>query len=289
MPQIKRCCVFAHYDPDDLLDPYVIAYLRALSPHVDKTVLVSTSQLSAESQLELSHMGVQTICRKNIGYDFYSWKVGIESIDLDQYDELLQINDSCYAPLFEFDEVFAHMNKIKCDFWGITKSYYFSKHLQSYFVCYRKPVIGDVIFRQFWQSLEEIHNKRQLIKTYEAGIGKLLRLNGFHMETYFKLTIFEYIRTLPRNIRQKMRATKNLNPYKYLRHIALSNPTAHYYQEMLDRKIPVIKVGLIRGQPCSSPLIDLHGIESINHDTLELIEAHQARSGSSHSPSVADT
>ena len=42
---LKRCCVFAHFDQQNIVDPYVLEYLDALIPLVDKLVFVSTSRV----------------------------------------------------------------------------------------------------------------------------------------------------------------------------------------------------------------------------------------------------
>ena len=278
---LMRCCVFAHFDQQDIVDPYVLGYLDALIPLVDKLVFVSTSQLNQSDLERLFQRGIDVICRENFGYDFYSWKVGLDALNLDDYDEFLQVNDSCYAPLFDLDAIFETMEKSDCDFWCMTQSYFYNRHAQSYFVCYKSAALNNPAFRQFWKDLAPIEDKKQLIVAYEVGISRILIRERLKMESYFKVSLGSYLRVLPRNLKLKISVTRNFNPYKYLRAMLLSNPPFHFYQEMLAQKVPLIKISLIKGIPFSTPPTNLLSVDGINFATIRLIYNHQKRIGSS--------
>jgi hypothetical protein len=279
---MRRCCVFAHFDPDGALDPYVLHYLSALKPFVQKLIFISTSKLGDEDIARVEQLGATVICRENIGYDFYSWKVGIGHLDLSEYDELLQANDSCYAPIFDFKSLFETMEKESCDFWGITKSRTYGTHLQSYFVCYRKSVIQSPVFKNFWENLRATNDKDTLVKRYEVGISRLLMDNGFTMVQYFTLSFFTWLKTFPRLLKLKFVDTpRNLNPYKYLRNLLLyTDPTFYYYQEMLKKEVPLIKVSLLKGVKRQMPATNLTRIQGIDLELVKLIRGHQIRTGS---------
>ena len=279
---MKRACVFVHYDKGNCIDPYVYGYLKAIKPFVDELIFVTTALISNEDRVGVETLGAVVICRENIGYDFYSWKVGIASIDLSAFDELLQINDSCYAPLFNFSHIFEKMDKVDCDFWGITKSYEISTHLQSFFVCYRKSVLENKEFQKFWINLDVIPDKMELIKSYEIGLSQLLLKNGFKMESFFKTPFKSYCIKFPRNFVRRVLGVKQMirNPYQYIRGFFVSNPTHYYYQEMLKQKIPLIKIELIRDNPLRMPIENLRLVSGINKELLEQVVDHQLRVGS---------
>src|SRR5215469_3391609 len=93
---MKRIAVVAHYDVDGLIDPYLARLLSQLAKACERIVLVTTS--GAEDTNGILPGNVEVIERPNIGYDFCSFRRGIEDIEsLEQYDQLLVLNDSFYC------------------------------------------------------------------------------------------------------------------------------------------------------------------------------------------------
>jgi lipopolysaccharide biosynthesis protein len=276
---IKRCCIFAHYDKQGELDPYVILYLKALLPFVSRLIFVSTCQLSIENLEKLGAIGVEASTRNNIGYDFFSWKEALSTVDLSEYDELLQVNDSCYAPLFDISSMFEKMSASTSDFWGISQSFHKRRHLQSYFVCYRKQVISGDVFKGFWDNLKIVGSKDAIVNRYEIGISQLLLKAGYSMDCYFNISVSTYFNRLPKILSQKLPIKKNLNPYKYFRGLLVSNPTFYHYEEMLAQKVPTIKVSLISDSKCRVTSMNLRKLPSVNILTIEAIQNHQKRLG----------
>jgi Rhamnan synthesis protein F len=275
----RRCCIFAHYDRDSIVDEYVLRYIQSLQPFITDLVFVSTSALDKKSQDELARLGATVICRDNSGYDFYSWKVALDNINLENYDEILQVNDSCYGPLYDFKQVFETMEDSSCDFWGITKCYRHATHIQSYFVCYRHQVIQSEAFRRFWDNISMIEDKLELIEKYEVGLSKSLLDAGFRMSTFLRLSASQYLRAIPRTMAFKLKTEGNLNPYKFLRNLVTANPTFFCYPEMLENRVPVIKASLIRKDPYQLPHVNLYSLPSIDSRTLDSIRNHQLRMG----------
>ena len=209
----------------------------------------------------------------------YWSRVIISNVDLNEVDELLQVNDSCYAPLFDFQRVFDEMDKSKCDFWGMTKSYHIRQHLQSFFVCYRKPVIESATFRKFWSSLNPLSSKDEIVRQHEIGISQALLKSGFEMDHYFKLQPVNYIRRLPGVLAVKFPGRKNFNPYKYVRGMLVSNPTFYHYDEMLKQKVPLLKVGLVQNTRIPIKPANLNSVPGIDLKVVRMIKDHQTRLG----------
>lgn len=180
---MKRACVFAHYDKDNIVDEYVYYYLKELLTVVQKLIFVSVSDILSSDIEKLQKLNIDVIKRENIGYDFYSYKVGLKSLELENFDELIICNDSVYGPLFPLESVFEKM-KEKKDVWGITESNEIYRHLQSYFIVYTKEVFLSKYFQDFWKNLEIIEDKNEIIKKYEVGFSKLLLENNFILNSY---------------------------------------------------------------------------------------------------------
>ena len=144
--KIKRACVFSHFDKHNNVDEYVYYYLQSLLSVAKKIIFVTVVDISINDINKLEKLGIEVIKRKNVGYDFYSYKIGIDTLNLAQFDELIICNDSVYGPITPIETVFETMAPLKCDFWGITGNSTISYHIQSYFIVYRKDILNSLIF-----------------------------------------------------------------------------------------------------------------------------------------------
>ena len=95
---MTRLAVMAHYDPRGEVAPHVRRQVEALAEAVDDLVIVSTAELSDASRVWLEKHG-RVLPRANYGYDFFSYKTGLESTPLGGYDEVVVCNDTYVGPL----------------------------------------------------------------------------------------------------------------------------------------------------------------------------------------------
>lgn len=185
---MKRAVIFAHYDKDRIVDGYVIYYLKALKEISDEIVFVSCNKISDRSGLE--GLVSKVIDEEHGEYDFGSYKRGYLYLKdkLNNFDELVFVNDSCYGPFYPLKNVFERMETKDCDFWGITKNNYGYRkllfigkrpHIQSYFMVFKKNVFTSDIFNDFMQKITSKKNKREIIREYEIGLSELLIKNGY--------------------------------------------------------------------------------------------------------------
>ena len=197
---MKRAVVFAHYDKDAIIDNYVIYYVENLKKVADIIIFVSSNNLSEEekSKLNVSHI----ISEQHNEYDFGSYKRGFFYLKdnnlLNDIDELIFANDSCYAPLFPFEEMFEKMENEQCDFWGVTKNKYGPRrdettgecvsvvrpHVQSYFLAFKPQVFNSECFIDFLNNVKHEDDKADIIMKYEIGLSELLAKNEFSHKTY---------------------------------------------------------------------------------------------------------
>lgn len=182
----KTLCVLAHFDRDGVVDDYVVSYLQALDELGCETVFVSTAEnLNDESIRKIMPFCSKFIIKQNIGYDFASWRTGLEAVGgLSAYDRLIIANDSVYGPLQDLREVFAEMEGRNTAFWGITDSLKYGRHLQSYFLVYNKPVLQSEIFGEFWRKLPDYRHKYVVIIQGEVGLSRRLVAAGFDFSAY---------------------------------------------------------------------------------------------------------
>ena len=180
---MKRITLFAHYDRDGIIDDYVIYYLRGLKRVADRILFVSDSDLREGEAAKLEGLAELVSARPHSEYDFGSWKRGFAHLnfDLADWDELILANDSCYAPIYPFEDAFERMSKTACDFWGPTaneKNGEFD-HISSYFLVLRQPILQDKEFLSFWTRIEPQPAVIDVIVKYEIGLSKLLVATGY--------------------------------------------------------------------------------------------------------------
>lgn len=229
---MRRLGILAHYDHQNEIKPYVRYFLRALRPHCERLVLVSTSKLGPETLETLDEICNQTELRENVGFDFGMWQHALARTSFADFDEILLTNSSVFGPLWPLSRVFDRMANEDCDFWGITDNYELHWHLQSYFLCFRKKVLESEVFAKFWSGLLPYRDKWQTIMSYELGLSQLL---------------------LEANLRAKaLVPCASIFPKGPLRHLfrhKRRNPTCRHPLRVVRGGSPFVKVELLRDNP----------------------------------------
>lgn len=248
---MKRAIVCVHYDRDGLIDPYVLHLLESLRPHADRLVFVSAA--AREDQLDR----VRSICdvafsRENVGYDFMSWKSGLAHIgNIDAYDEITFVNDSIYGPLFDIGPLFKQAESIDCQFWGLVTNNEVTPHIQSFFFTFRRQMVADGAFTRFWDGVEILDDKQEIIRRYEIGMTEFVRSAGYRIFSFFdqrKLSLAQRLMALPLNgtILRKSRA---MTLKFFIKNSRAYNPTHVYWRTLLEFGVPFIKIELLRTNP----------------------------------------
>jgi hypothetical protein len=179
-----RLAVMAHYDPRGFVGPHVRRQVEALASSVTDLVIVTTADLQTDARAFLESAG-RLIERANYGYDFFSYKVGIDSVKLDDYTEVTLCNDTYVGPLTDYPTIFEAMARQPVDFWGLTEADRISHHVQSFFVTFRPWVVESSAFRHFWENMTPLSHRGQVIRRYEVGMSTDLYDAGFASAAYF--------------------------------------------------------------------------------------------------------
>ena len=239
----RKLCIFAHFDRDGMVDDYVLNYLRALMTAGVETIFCSTAQGLPKDDIEKLRPFCRTvIVRRNIGYDFASYRTGLEQAgELSRYDAVILANDSAYGPLCDLTEMFASMENEGADFWSITDSHEFAHHLQSYFLVFNKAVVTSSVFKEFWCVFPNYSHKLAVIAKGEIGLSKLLAGSGFKMSA-----LCETARILKENP-----DSADLQGTRYIFFRPPFVNQAHYDWKLLVERYgcPFIKIELLRDNP----------------------------------------
>ena len=216
----RRVALFAGHDVEGVLDDYVVAYVEELSRHSDVYYLCD-GYLEPAELAKLDGLATGAWAIRHGAYDFGSYSLLAEQLigwDLiEEYDELLLVNDSCYL-LRPLQDVFESMDRRKCDWWGLqaTKGLaltaaspgnaftepiplprvrdellegyehepVYDFHIGSYFLAYRRPVLQDHGFRRLLGSVHRQRSKLAIIEKYEIGLTHYLIGHGFAFDTH---------------------------------------------------------------------------------------------------------
>tara|TARA_R110002033_G_scaffold9971_2_gene32723 strand:- start:51291 stop:52736 length:1446 start_codon:yes stop_codon:yes gene_type:complete len=182
----EKLCLFSHFDIDNIIDEYVLFFIKELYFLGYDIVFVTTSENMKINELKkLENYIVHGIVRKNIGYDFISWKIGLSKIDnYFNYQQILNVNDSIFFPINNPRPMFEEMKKRKVDFWGINKSIYYEEFIESFFIVFNKNIIVSVFFNKFWNDCKIYLKKSEVIREYELKLLKLVKENYFKTSSY---------------------------------------------------------------------------------------------------------
>ena len=182
----KRICLFAGYDFEGKIDDYVIYYCSELSKISDVYYYGDFEAKKGELD-KLKKYVKGAYAKRHKKYDFGSWQELVNEIGLKkirEYDELIIANDSCFGPLFSFEDVFKEMNKRDCDFWGLSCSRGYHIHVQSYFLVFKKNVINDNTLFDFLKNVKPEKSLADVCTNYEERLAYVLSKQGFKFSSY---------------------------------------------------------------------------------------------------------
>jgi lipopolysaccharide biosynthesis protein len=275
---VDRAMIFAHWDPNGLVDDHVLYALERYRPWVSTLVFVSTNYQRKCRPLE--KLCDKVIVRENTGFDLVSWKVGLEAIDADQYDEVVFTNDSIYGPLKPLDSVFLRGDVTAADLWGMTISEEHERHLQSYFFAMKRRALLSEIGKDLWTDVSPEKRQRDLVEMYEMQFLKEFERGGFRVRALFdgadapdmpwSEKAANFLRWPPRVglLRKHMRCLKHW-PY---------NPTHLQWRQCMEAGVPFLKVDLFRDNPNHLRLGRVRRWIAENTDyPVDLIRRHQSR------------
>jgi lipopolysaccharide biosynthesis protein len=252
---------YAHYDADGQIRGYVLHALRAMRAACPDIRFVTTSRLQPGEAEKLRPLVREVHEIDNVGYDFFMWKRALTGIDLDEVDELVLMNSSVYGPFRDIGTVFAEMGTVPCDLWGITENLELDRHLQSYFLVFRRTVLASDAFHAFWESVLPYRDKRQVIRSYELGLTSWFTDAGFRLSAMIPWPrLADHLLAHPveaqpihwkvhgtsrvaARLRRRVRGALGVPRLKKL------NPTVAYPAALIDLGVPFLKLEVMRDNP----------------------------------------
>jgi len=268
MPSVGpgRALVLAHYHSSGLLRTDTCQLVRAAQEYFRRIVLVST-------RLELSEIGklpegVRVFVRDNIGYDFYSYRLGIACLADDAADfaglsELALVNTSflCVDGRRFFQRLFEHEQHYP-DCFGVVKSHEVQEHIQSYVVVLRRHVFMDPAVQHWWSSMIPISERSHVILNYEIGLSRLLATLGYRLDAAFDHVgrrSEEFVRRFGEPGAQPMeQIAPALNP-------------SHFFWRDLLQQFGILKIEVFKSNPFRLDLAPLESLADADPRIGELV------------------
>ncbi|MDD6461568.1 MAG: rhamnan synthesis F family protein, partial [Bifidobacteriaceae bacterium] len=116
----NRLAIFCFYDAQGHADDYVRVFLEGLMPSIRRLIVVSNGTIDDESRAMFEEFTPFIIERENEGLDTAAYKQVLLQVGWDQlakFDEVICCNDTCFGPIYPFQDVFDEMNTRPVDFW----------------------------------------------------------------------------------------------------------------------------------------------------------------------------
>ena len=171
-------CIFSHFSLDNKISDRVVYYVNSLSRAGCDVIFVSAcgGSMLPEELGKLEGIAVTSIVRQNVGYDFGSWKDGLEHSQVLKagYRAILFANDSVYGPFVDLSNTLEGWLAGELELMGLTESFERGYHLQSYFWGVTGRALRDGFIDYFFGSYyRHFSNRAQVIRQYELAFARI--------------------------------------------------------------------------------------------------------------------
>ena len=273
----QTAAVIAHYHAEGRLPRHLLALVRTLSARVDRIVFVSTG-LSDAAMAELEPLAT-VIRRENIGYDFWSYKLGIDALgDRSGLQRLLLVNSSFIGvdPERLFNAMLTPSEGPALR--GLSLSQDLGLHLQSYCLAFEgRELIASARFSDWWQAMTPISDREQVIARYELGMSRWFAEAGVPLQAAYVpdrndllVALCRAIGNVPFNTSTFLGADHDSDRVQLdLKQARKLNPT-HFLWDRLYARFGILKIELLRDNPTLQSLARFR--ERLQPEVQALIE-----------------
>ena len=174
-----KLAVLAHFDSAGQVD-WSFRHLGMGLKAAGYAVVVSTTAPTTPTEVAslVEDFATAVIVRRNEGFDFQSWRRGIEFARRSQwhFDRLILTNGSMYGPLSSMDHILGKMDSHSS--WGMTESMDLTRHVQSWWLAFGAGALTHPEFDRYWARVRPARNKWETILAHELRWSRDLALDG---------------------------------------------------------------------------------------------------------------
>ena len=244
MSQDKKYLIFAHYHSIGLIRKDIINFLNESKKYFSKIIFVSTKVNKKE--LNKISKKIKIIKRKNVGYDFYSYKTGWKYLSKvlnnnPENKKLYFVNSSIL--FINPKKIIKKIDKInikKNEFWGISRSFEMTDHIQSYFFFFSASLFKNKKIYNWWKKIKPLNIHYKIILKYELGLSKLMIRNNIKLNSIYKKNINLKTKNIFRKIGQRFKEVLIKTPKYYKK-----DPTNYFWKDFYNL-FGIVKIKLIK-------------------------------------------
>ena len=128
-------------------------------------------------------------------------------------------------------------------FYGLTKSYELTEHVQSYFFYFSSVLLKNKYILNWWKNIKALNKRQEVIDKYEIGLSNIMKENNIKLRSIFTKNLNLKPKNFFQKITQRFREIffKDKKLYK-------KNPTNYFWNEFYQ-KFGLIKIELIKTNP----------------------------------------
>lgn len=188
---MKRLSIFVHHDKYDIIDDYVVYWLKTMNKLSD-IIFVSNNDLPEIEINKIKNYTMKNIVGNHGGVESLSLKksfmYAFDNNLLQKYDWLFIINDAIYGPFFDIEPFIKRQEQKENVAYGFTlaTTNINIDHIQSTFIAIPKNIFIDDNFYNFINELGAIaRDKGTQVYRCEIGLSKLIIDMGYKLEGFF--------------------------------------------------------------------------------------------------------
>jgi SAM-dependent methyltransferase len=234
----KDVCVFAAYSSHLRLTGAVVDYIDNLKANGVEVVL-SIAVDDPTKPFDLSNLSSASgvVIRKNGGFDFPTWSSGLRLLpEIWGARRVFLANDSMFLLPNLLPDFLEQMRSQDADFVGVTESFQQAHHAQSYFVMFQENALREPGLQSYLSNLPVLSSKEEVIQAFELTLLSRVRFD-------FGLS------------HKIMYPMEELFPGARQEEYGNLNITHTYWDYLVGRGFPFVKVELLRDNPIKSNIL----------------------------------
>jgi len=273
----QRLVLFAHYDPDGIVDDHIVFQVQGLARAGCAIAFVTPTTEHHELNKVVPFVR-DILVKTDAGRDFGSWQLAVSALrdEFADFGWVIWMNDSTYFPLFDPSPMFEEMERRDLDFWGIVDSNNVTWHIMSWFWAFGRKAISNGWFDWYLNEYNPAHTKWAQIHNYEMRLPRLIRASGLKAEAYIAAS----------DVQDRILREHTDHPRFVPAQRGDFSMTHDFWAEIIrDFRCPALKVELVRDNPLRLELLKLFDVIARETDyDPELIRRHLRRLKTKHFP-----
>ena len=182
----KNICLFVMWNNEDKFYLYEKELIKSIA-NQEISVIAIINKCNFDKIVKTNLLGSDfLLVRENIGFDFGAWSHIINIIPaIWSANSILFVNNSFYGNLYKSSYTISSILNSSYDVIGLTDSYEYQWHIQSYFFILKNTALSNLRLRKFWSSMTSFDQKDDVIKHYELEMTHFFRSVGLKVKVIF--------------------------------------------------------------------------------------------------------